>query len=1241
MRLTVEVLPLTADNAHGPYQAQAVAAFKGRKFALPVQLEDTFEQVWAQVEQRYKKNYLNAQQAAAFTIKKLQDAYDCDLDLGDTVSAIFEGETDPLMRMIKVVPTFVNRDFSVPATSNLLPGHAQKRLREVNAEHANKRRRVELQQLDNTQEELDPLRDQPIPTTESERSGEDSAGEAGVHGARDDPQSRRSRTGDSLVLVHGAQTGETEFGPGVKEESPELGLPPATKPLTATRADSTFKKPSIPASKTVPYKSPRVPSRDISKKKAKHAEEGTLDTSPEDVVMQEESAEGRSEIAASPELVSHEAAILRSPRPTSELSQATPPPAATKRRDVYDVPSSPEFLSNRSKQKPKKTYSRSPRTANTVQKEVDLLNSSRFLPAHSQINNAERPAPSSLLNKARAFQLPVSDEIESTPQEAASTSRQDHRAESFDRDIDMTTAFLNNAGQALQDGTHTPERGVLAKSARPGSLKKPSKKTLLATPSSTKRGVQFNDAETPERSTRARADSDSKHSIVSTPSSTDSKGRRRDPAIQARLDKLRSQRSQRRTSSQVVVEQSSPQTSIQSHADSRSAGESPTANKVSESISEPVPQSTETPLTETTSTLAEAPPSENVTYKLLQPPPARTTPMRSPVPLPDNVRGSTPNGSAAASGKSSATNVAAVFKKPDLKLWSTKSNKLGRGNSSERGGSGSSERRSTPLRTEVRLPNNAASSLDPGTEGTLRRLSGSSDASRTSIRTEVPLPSNVRRSSSSGSTQKPSLLNGNSTAAKKPSPTPVSIPPKRRGRPPKNAAATSIKNLGPIPAAKPASKITSADPVPDSTRVNTMVADEAIVISSREPTSSELSDSEEEGLQKPSLEVSKGANNQPEPVLQPAEGHAQLRIVTSKDNETSVLSASPSVQTSSKKAVETAGGQQKELGERKTDNGETTQAKTLNSTVIDTEPPEKETTPWTSQEWGFRGLSQPNGTTDIHTEDARQQAGTPSLSQAVADGTAGDDDLVDQGFRADDRSRSVSAAVSTRSSPAVTRRPARFLSHSPTPEASASESESDESSAAASKAATPPPENDKAEESDSDSDSDSDSSSDSDESDPGIEDTEVQDVAVEQLPVSIARTSANRIPSSPPRLTHLPNSTPLVPETSQVAFSQSDPYTIHKTPVPLPPPSQLRSSQSVSAQAAARRPTARYAGFRTLREQLADTQTTPTATQTRTYDPRTMSLGKLAAKAKSGTVLGADDESSEDESSSSSSSDSD
>jgi hypothetical protein len=64
VRLTVEVLPLAAENAHGPLRACAIEAFKGRRFAMPVRWEDTFEDVWGQIEQRYKKNYLDAQQMA-------------------------------------------------------------------------------------------------------------------------------------------------------------------------------------------------------------------------------------------------------------------------------------------------------------------------------------------------------------------------------------------------------------------------------------------------------------------------------------------------------------------------------------------------------------------------------------------------------------------------------------------------------------------------------------------------------------------------------------------------------------------------------------------------------------------------------------------------------------------------------------------------------------------------------------------------------------------------------------------------------------------------------------------------------------------------------------------------------------------------------------------------------------------------------------------------------------------------
>ncbi|KAF1846030.1 uncharacterized protein K460DRAFT_338882 [Cucurbitaria berberidis CBS 394.84] len=696
MRLTVEVLPLEAANAHGPYRAQAIAAFKGRKFALPVQLEDTFERVWGQIEQRYKTNYLDAQQAAAFTIKKLQDAYDCDLDLGDTVSSIFEGEPDPTMRMIKVVPSFINRDFSVPVTSNLRPGYAQKRVREINEELANKRRRVEQQQLGDIQE-VDPSRDQPMPTTESERSGDDGAEQSGHRS--------RSRTGTSLVVVKDTHTGHAEFGPGIKEESPELGLPITQKAPSTASVETTFTKPPVPISKKSPRKrksaksrsrTPRVPPVMIPEEQVENGVPELDDAATQNVPVQGKVAQNTHRITASPKLGSPETALHPSPKPIPGPSQETPSSAAVKRKDVYDVPSSPEFLKNKSKPKSKQTYAKSPRAANTIQKE---------------------------------------------------------------------------------NGVQTPERTPLAKPARPGSLKKPSRNAHLEQP------------------------------------------------------------------------------------------------------------------------------------------------------------------------------------------------------------------------------------------------------------------------------------NGNSSRTRIASPAPVLVP-KRRGR----SAKSTLNN---------------SSQTPDAT-----------------------------------------------PVVEPATKQEAVQFVSQS--------------TSSK-------------------------------------------------------------------------------------------------------SSSTSAANSTRSSPAITRRPARFLSHSPTPEASDSGDESDGISAAASKATTPPlPEENSNE-------IESDSSSDSDESGAEDEDIEMPDVPAQAEPQFTA-VDESAVPSSPPRLAIVPNSTPLVPETSQPTTSQLNPSTIRRTPVPLPPPSQLRSSQSVSVHAAARRPATRYAGFRTLREQLADAQKTPTATQTKAYDPRTMSLGKLAAKAKGrskGFVGVGNNDGSSEEDSSSSSSDSD
>jgi hypothetical protein len=303
-----------------------------------------------------------------FTIQKLQDAYDCDLDLGDTVSSIFEGETDVSKRLVKVVPAFIGRDFSVPATSNLRPLHEQKRVRELHREHANKRRRIE--QPNGVREEASRTRDQPMPSTESERSRERSRVQSVARVSRASTGSRRSLTGDSMMIVDDAQTGLREFSPDVKEESPELGLPPPTQPTRRPQPSPTPVRNGVANRQSTSRPRSRTPSP-----LAPEAEEQTQTEHQEtngDAIEDVQVKATQVEVEEAPVEDIQEAALRASPQATPAPSHHSPPP---RRNNIYDVPSSPEFMSN--KAKAKRVYGRSPRTASDVQKEVDLLNFSR------------------------------------------------------------------------------------------------------------------------------------------------------------------------------------------------------------------------------------------------------------------------------------------------------------------------------------------------------------------------------------------------------------------------------------------------------------------------------------------------------------------------------------------------------------------------------------------------------------------------------------------------------------------------------------------------------------------------------------------------------------------------------------------------------------------------------------------------------------------------------------------------
>jgi hypothetical protein len=1146
MRLTVQVLPLAEEDAHGPHRATALAALKERKFALPVQLDDTFELVWSRIEQRYKTNYLNPTQAAAFTIKKLQDAYDCDLDLGDTVSSIFEGETDRRMHVIKVVPSFINRDFSVPPTSHLRPGHSTKRHADFNAEHANKRRRVESHQLDNIQEEREPSPNRPIQSTETDHDGQDSTG---TSGASEDLN--RSRSGDSLVFVHNAQTGDAEFSTAIIKAEPidaDLSISQdiphtSAQPLEPAPQDQTPSRGS---------KSPLAPPEDAPE------QQSTEQTS-------EETAPDQQQVAASPEVDSQDAAIHKSPVSSVEQIAATPPPAATKRKDVYEVPSSPEFMQNKpTPAKSGTTYGRSPRTPKAVQNEVDLLNHARLLSGKAQEKTTNsKPTPTSS-KKAHSFQFPKPDEIESTPQEAAASKSTQRSQSESDSDEDLTTSFLdktttsflNKTKGDVPNGAQTPVKKNASKPAKPGSLRKASIKSLLATPATpaspaTRRSSRLETSKASSVNTRAQKELNTK--VVATPPRPNTAKRNTmamdTPSRMKYLQDLLKQ-------STPVARRSESSPSVTKKSEEASAP-LPTSEQQTKETSKPSEPAVETPkpsapAVETPKTSEPAVETPRPSFSA-QSPALKATPIRSPVPLPPNVAHLARNATVSSEREPSSSKDDAVFKKPALRAHSTLN---GSPVAKRATRSASSEQRSTPLRSEVSLPDAAIQVAQAQADTPTPKLPASSD-SKPRTRSEVPLPANVRH------------LRGDSTPQKQPdgnvvSPTATPIKQADPTVKPSNGVSTPAETTPVVEkVTKPLSR--EQTPVDEPT-------EDAIMISSRESSSTRYSDSLEEQLEPAADSVDGAAETSASRTEQPvASAHNGTTITADDDAD--------------------EGYGEDEQGEDDPPTGAQPPTTDQQDGKTESQP-----TPWNTQSWGFGDIGQQNGAAGNNEESPNP-----------------DNDPADETER---KSRSASVASSIRSSPAVSRQPARFLSHSPTPDASESEDTSDEASVGRSKAASLEPTH---ENEDSDSSSSSDSSDD--------EDADMPDLPAE----STTDSNTNAAPPSSPPL-DAPKSTPLVPESSQPAALS------HKTPVPLPssqaPP---HSSQSVSAQAADRR---RYTGFRSLREQLADTRAPKTTTQTKTFDPRTMSLNKLA-KGKPLVAFGGDDESSDEESSSSSDSDSD
>ncbi|KAI8935636.1 hypothetical protein NX059_007164 [Plenodomus lindquistii] len=1156
MRLTVQVLPLAAEHAHGPLRAQAMADMKGRKFALPVQLQHTFRQVWDQIETRYKKNYLSPQQASAFTIYKLQDAYDCDLDVDDTVESIFAGETDPTMRMIKVVPSFTHRDFSVPVTSNLRPASAQKRAQGAVGERANKRRRIEQSQLHDIREESNPLRDQPMPTTESEHSGEDTSDDA-INGAHAPNRSSRSHTGGSLVYVNGGQTGEAEFGPSVKEESPELGLPPRQPTPEVARVAPIVRKPSVTARKETPRK-PRpkkavarssTPHRSLSVVPQTQEKTPVLETQekpppPQDTLQQVEDVTHSDNALPQPDdepepLIdtATDAAILRSPESTPSQNQHVSSREVSKRRDIYDVPSSPEFVAQKTRPKMKiATYGRSPKA---IQNEVDLINSSRRLSAQAQQRTpAQRRPTRTLLDKAHAFRLPHSDEIESTPQEE--------------------DALKSSNGP--QNGVATPAKATPVKTPKPGDLKRPTValqsigKPLKASP-----------AKGSPRSMVGPVDKGTPHII--------------DPAVRARIESPRQQ-----TSSPLVPKPQAPrQSSVRSSASAQSsrAPESPSLNHQT-TTAEPATATEEARSIDKVESFHPRTVTPTIARLSTQPSVSRATPQKTPIPLPANVR--TTLSKSTPTPSNGTTSDAEGFKKPALKQHSSASDSATK--SLARGPAKAKEIKITAGLTSETPKKRGRPKKEP-----------------------IAKPAGIEN-------------------------TPA---PKKRGRPPKSATISSA--AAPEPAAKSDSveraQVEAANGTSPKSSSQTQHKSDAIVISSAEPESSDY-DEEEEVSQDAPGPATNGVSAHDEPQSNAGDLARQPQRASQDDVEPSESNGEPQAPV------------QEEVSRKSPVNGAESSEQPKST---------QKTTPWNTDSWNFGNIAAANGPAKEPLSNQEANAHITSSSHALWNGNMEITPENGSAREEENKSQSASPAASNRSSPALTRRPARFLSHSPTLEGSdAEEDESEEASASPSKATTPQvAAADEASDSDSDSDSNSDSSSSSE------SDTEMPDA-----PQSQPQPSTQNLASSPPQpLTQVPKSTPMVPETSQPTPSEPRTSQIYqKTPIPLPPSSQIPSTATPTL---ARRTTAKPPASKTntpqrppirphnsrfsgLKDQLdvVNRLTSKNGKMGAPLDVRTMDLQKLVAPKKKPVVggigvglLGREESSDDEEEESESSSDSD
>ena len=344
-------------------------------------------------------------------IKKLQDAYDCDLDLGDSVASIFEGEIDQEKRLIKVVPGYVDRAFSVPVTSNLRPTYLQKRIQEIEQLNANKRQRVGAPPDLSTISEIAP--DHPVPSTESDESVD---GNDGTH--------RRSLSKDSVIYVGDSQLEDIadrheNISVAVKEESPELGqptmrtIPESDDESSSQQRLASHQEPSAPQDHL--FLKPALPASRMNRQQSRENQRDDRDGLSTDAIQRNRGDNTNVGKNISETQVHSSPPLSSSPTVTAARStdDSVEPRDVAARQNVYEAFDTPERDITVPKTKKLGTYGRFPRTPKLIQNAADHPRSSPTSQGARSSDSRSEPSTSS---KHRSFKLPSRDEIEYTPE---------------------------------------------------------------------------------------------------------------------------------------------------------------------------------------------------------------------------------------------------------------------------------------------------------------------------------------------------------------------------------------------------------------------------------------------------------------------------------------------------------------------------------------------------------------------------------------------------------------------------------------------------------------------------------------------------------------------------------------------------------------------------------------------------------------------------------------------------------